>query len=64
MVTFPPNPIPVVTDLGDGYILYIKENGMLENDEVAVVLGQSGIVRHFTTNQIKIWRNSTYTINL
>lgn len=53
-----------MTDLGDGYILYIKENGMLENDEVAVVLGKSGIVRHFTTNQIKIWRNSTYDINI
>lgn len=64
MVTFAPHPIPVVTEMGDGYVLYVKENGMLENDEFAVVLSATGIVRHFTSTQIKIWRNGTYNINL
>lgn len=62
MVVFPPNPIPCTTPLGDGYILYITPNGFLENDEVTVVLDDGGIVRHFTTAQIKIWHNETYEI--
>jgi hypothetical protein len=64
LVTFAPHPIPVVTEMGDGYVLYVKENGMLENDEFAVVLSSTGVVRHFTSTQIKIWRNATYNINL
>lgn len=58
----PKNPTPVVTDLGDGYVWYIKSNGMLENDEVAVILTESGEVKHFTTAQIKIFYNATYGI--
>jgi hypothetical protein len=38
MVTVLDIPIPVTTECGDGYILYIKSNGFLENDEFAVVL--------------------------
>lgn len=62
MITFPPNPIPVCTPLGDGYILYVKENGHLENDEVTVTLLDGGIVKHFTTAHIKIYHNETYEI--
>jgi hypothetical protein len=54
--------VPCVTPLGDGYVWYIKTNGFLENDEVAVILSKDGSVRHFTTDQIKIWRNETYGI--
>ena len=62
MVTFPPYPIPITTPLGDGYILYVKENGMFENDELAVVLDESGGIKHFTTGQVKVWHNETYGI--
>lgn len=55
-------PIPCATPLGDGYIWYIKDNGMLENDEFCVVLLKGGHVRHFTSDQIKIWENATYGI--
>lgn len=62
MIIFPPYPTPVTTVLGDGYIWYIKQNGMLENDEVAVILNDGGEVKHFLTSQIKIWHNETYGI--
>ncbi len=56
------NPIPVITPLGKGYLFYVKDNGMFENDEFCVVL-ESGELRHFTTKQIKIEKNYTYEIN-
>lgn len=62
MIFEPKNPIPVVTPEGDGYVLYIKENGMHENDVWTVVLKDSGRVLHFLTNQIKIYNNNTYDI--
>lgn len=57
------NPIPVTTDLGDGYILYVRSNGMFENDEFCCVLKEDGSVRYFLATQIKIWFNATYGIN-
>lgn len=62
MIFEPRNPIPCVTPLGDAYILYIKPNGFLENDEVTCVLCDGGFIKHFTTDQIQIWNNLTYTI--
>lgn len=54
--------IPCTTPIGDGYVWYIKTNGFLENDEVAVILTDGGLVKHFTTDQIRILRNETYGI--
>ena len=62
-MTFPPRPIPVTTPLGDGYILYITPGGMLENDEITVVLLNGGEIKHFTSNQVRLWKNSTYEIH-
>lgn len=62
MIFEPKNPIPVVTPEGDGYVIYIKENGMHENDVWTVVLKDSGRVLHFLTNHIKIYNNNTYDI--
>jgi hypothetical protein len=62
-MTFPPRPIPVTTPLGDGYILYITPGGMLENDEITVVLLNGGEIKHFTSNQVRVWKNSTYEIH-
>jgi hypothetical protein len=60
---FCPLPIPVTTPLGDGYILYITPGGMLENDEITVVLSKGGEIRHFTSDQVRVWKNSTYGIH-
>jgi hypothetical protein len=60
---FCPSPIPVTTPLGDGYILYITPAGMLENDEITVVLSKGGEIRHFTSDQVRVWKNSTYGIH-
>jgi hypothetical protein len=62
-MTFPPSPIPVTTPLGDGYILYITPGGMLENDEITVVLLEGGQIKHFTSEQVRVWINSTYGIH-
>lgn len=56
------NPIPVVTRCGDGYVLYVKENGMLENDEFCVVLCDGGRVLHVLSNEVTIYNNATYGI--
>jgi hypothetical protein len=63
MIYEPTNPTPCITPLGDGYVWYVKTNGFLENDEVAVILCNGGEVKHFTTNQIKIGHNATYGVN-
>jgi len=60
---FCPSPIPVTTPLGDGYILYITPGGMLENDEITVVLLNGGEIKHFTSDQVRVWKNSTYEIH-
>lgn len=56
------NITPCTTPLGDGYVWYVKSNGYLENDEVAVILCDGGKVKHFNTSQIRIWHNETYGI--
>ena len=62
MIVFPSNPILVHTPLGDGYIIYIKSNGMFQNDEVCVALTEGGQWRHFTTGQIQSHSNGPYQI--
>lgn len=56
-------PIPVVTEHGDGYALYVESGGLLENDCWCVVLCDGGVVRHYLSNQIKVFANATYEIN-
>lgn len=55
-------PIPCTTPLGDGYVWYIKDGGMFENDEYTVVLLAGGQIKHFTGDQINIYHNETYCI--
>jgi hypothetical protein len=56
-------PIPVVVE-GDkeGYALYVTESGILENDIWCVVLCDGGIVRHYRSDQIRIYKNETFDI--
>ena len=62
-ITFCPQPIPVIVEgLGDGYLLYVKDNGMFMNDEFCIVLKEGGRVVHATTRQFRIATNESYQI--
>ena len=57
-------PIPVVVENDkDGYAIYVTDGGTLENDIWCVVLCDGGIVRHYMSDQIKIYANSTFGIS-
>jgi hypothetical protein len=56
-------PIPVLTPLGAGYILYVKTSGMWENDVFTVVMESDGRLLHFQNSQLKVWRNETFGIS-
>jgi len=56
-------PIPVIVEKNkEGYALYVSDSGILENDVWCVVLCENGIVRHYTSNQIRIHFNETFNI--
>jgi hypothetical protein len=56
-------PIPVVVEGNkEGYALYVTDSGMLENDIWCVVLCNGGIVRHYRSDQIRIYKNETFDI--
>ena len=57
------NPIPVVVENDkDGYALYVRDGGAFENDIWCVVLCEGGHVRHYFSNQIRIYTNATLGI--
>lgn len=56
-------PLPVVVEgTREGYALYVESSGMWENDTWCVVLCDGGIVRHYTTSQIRVHINATFGI--
>jgi hypothetical protein len=56
-------PIPVVVEDGkDGYAIYVTNSGMFENDIWCVVLCDGGVVRHYRSDQIRIYFNATFNI--
>jgi hypothetical protein len=58
-------PIDVITDKGEkGYAIYVESSGMFFNDIWCIVLSDSGIIRHYTSKQIRIDKNSTFDINI
>jgi hypothetical protein len=56
------NPIPVITELGEGMAIYVTNAGTFANDIWAVVLN-NGTVRHFRSDQIRVEKNITFNIN-
>jgi hypothetical protein len=57
------NPIPVVVENDrDGYAIYVTNGGSLENDVWCVVLCDGGEVRHYLSNQIRMYANTTLDI--
>ena len=57
------NPMPVITPMGAGYAIYVRDNGTFENDVWAVVLEKGGNILHFRVDQIRIYKNSTFDID-
>lgn len=57
-------PIPVVLkdSKEEGYAIYVESGGMFENDLWCVVLCIGGIVRHYRSDQILIFKNATFDI--
>lgn len=56
------NPIPVSTDIGYGWLMYVRDGGTWSNDIFAVVLEEDGIIRHMRTDQFKVLQNPTFDI--
>ncbi len=54
--------IPVITEHGEGYAIYVDSNGMFENDIWCIVSCEGGVVRHYRTDQFTVHTNSTYGI--
>ena len=56
------NPIPVRTDIGYGWMMYVRDGGTWSNDIFAIVLEHDGIIRHMRTDQFKVLQNPTFDI--
>jgi hypothetical protein len=56
------NPIPVSTDIGYGWLMYVRDGGTWSNDIFAIVLEEDGIIRHMRTDQFKVLQNPTFDI--
>jgi hypothetical protein len=57
------NPIPVQTDIGYGWMMYVRDGGTWSNDIFAIVLEKDGVIRHMRTDQFRILRNDTFDIS-
>lgn len=56
-------PIPVIVeDNKEGYAIYVTDSGNFENDVWCIVLCEGGIVRHYRSDQIRIYNNLTFDI--
>ncbi len=56
-------PIPVIVEENkEGYAIYISNSGTFENDIWCIVHCNTGIVRHYRTDQIRIHENGTFDI--
>ena len=56
------NPMPVITPMGEGYAIYVRDGGTFENDIWAVALEEGGKILHFRVDQLRIYKNSTFNI--
>ncbi len=56
------NPMPVITELGNGYVIYVTNGGTFENDIWTIVMENGGQIMHFRSDQIKMYKNATFDI--
>ena len=63
MISWCPSPIPVIVEDGkEAYVLYVESGSQWENDIWTCVHCDGGIVRHYTTEQVRIHQNLTFGI--
>ena len=55
-------PIPVVTPMGDGWTVYVRDGGTFANDIWCVALKDGGRIMHFQSSQIRMHVNATAEI--
>jgi hypothetical protein len=60
-------PIPVIVEDGkggweDGYAIYVTNSGMFEDDVWTISLCREGVIRHYTTSQVRMYINATFGI--
>jgi hypothetical protein len=48
--------------MGDGYAIYVETSGMFENDVWTVCLCEDGSIKHFCSNQVRMYQNATFDI--
>jgi hypothetical protein len=56
------NPMPVNTPIGGGMLVYVRDGGVFSNDTFAIVLIDSGELRHFDSTQFTFLENPTHEI--
>ena len=56
------DPIPVIVEEQEGYAIYVRDGGTWENDIWCVVHCDTGIVRHYRSDQIRLHYNGTFDI--
>jgi hypothetical protein len=56
------NPVPVKTDIGYGWLMYVRDGGTFANDVFAVVMEKDGGIRHFRSEQFTLLPNPTFDI--
>lgn len=58
------NLIEVITPLGNGYMSLLLDYGPYNNSLIMVILKDTGEVKFFETNQIKVIKNHTLNISI
>jgi hypothetical protein len=53
----------VTTLHGDGVVLFIMDYGPHENTIFVVALEESGMIKHYNSNDVKLCKNNTFNIN-
>ena len=56
------NPVPFQTEIGYGWLMYVRDGGTWSNDIFAVVMEKDGVIRHMRTDQFKVLQNNTFDI--
>jgi hypothetical protein len=67
MIVFCDMPIMCVVkdeegNVHDGYLLYVESGGTHSNDIWTIIHCNGGIIRHYSTKQVRISKNLTFDI--
>ena len=54
----------VSTPHGDGQVLFLMDYGVHENTIFVVALEESGIIKHYNSNDVRLCKNNTIKMNV